>query len=94
MIDEMHIAERARPLDNLDGNFRASDVLIDRNTGGTPVLRRHAPTSSSPEAAVMWPDYVKRMRRLYPLPEGADSCCCSFSARFRQPGHGDAARAQ
>ena len=28
-IDELHITERALPLDNLDGNFKAGDALID-----------------------------------------------------------------
>ena len=35
-IDELHITERALPLDNLDGNFIATDALI-RSSGDFPV---------------------------------------------------------
>jgi hypothetical protein len=31
-IDELHIAEQALPLDNLDANFRAVDALVQRGT--------------------------------------------------------------
>ena len=34
-IDELHITERALPLDNLDDNFTAADALID-SSGARP----------------------------------------------------------
>jgi hypothetical protein len=51
-IDELHIAERALPLDNLDANFRATDALVVEGTApsvpspaSTPGIDRAMPST-------------------------------------------------
>ncbi len=84
-IDELHITERALPLDNLDGNFRTGDALVTVGAGGAAV-RTPWPAADviignppflgakrlKPEHG---PDYVNRIRKLYPeVPGMADFC--------------------
>ena len=71
-IDELHITEKALPLDNLDDNFTAADALIDElgnpvrwppadvTIGNPPFLgaKRLKPERGS--------DYVNAVRRAYP----------------------------
>jgi N-6 DNA Methylase len=84
-IDELHITEPALPLDNLDLNFRATDALfttdligasirtpwphVDVIIGNPPFL---GAKKIKPEHG---PEYVKRLRALYPeVPGMADYC--------------------
>ena len=84
-IDELHITEAALPLDNLDQNFRAGDALTTTGADGATV-RTPWPTVDviignppflgakrlKPEHG---PDYVNRIRALYPeVPGMADFC--------------------
>jgi SAM-dependent methyltransferase len=84
-IDELHIAERALPLDNLDANFLAGDALIAENGGrrewpkvdgiiGNPPFlgtKRLKPERGSA--------YVRTLRGLYPsIPGMADYCVYWF----------------
>ena len=84
-IDELHISERALPLDNLDQNFRATDALISTGPDGT-VTRAEWPRADviignppfigakllKPQ---LGPDYVNALRKLYPeVPGMADFC--------------------
>ena len=84
-IDELHITEKALPLDNLDDNFTAADALIDEL--GNPV--RWPPTDviigNPPFAGAKLlkpergPDYVNAVRRAYPgVPGMADYCVYWF----------------
>lgn len=79
--DELHIAERSLPLDNLDENFLAIDALItpdgrpaawpkvDVIIGNPPFL---GAKRLKPERG---PDYVKMLRKAYPdVPGMADYC--------------------
>ena len=84
-IDELHIQEAALPLDNLDGNFRAADALIEYDALGHPqrpawfkadVVIGNPPFLGAkrlkPEHG---PDYVNAVRKLYPdVPGMADYC--------------------
>ncbi len=84
-IDELHITERALPLDNLDANFKAVDALIDEQ--GNPsqwppadVIIGNPPFLGAkrlkPERG---PDYVNAVRRAYPeVPGMADYCVYWF----------------
>jgi type II restriction/modification system DNA methylase subunit YeeA len=84
-IDELHITERALPLDNLDANFLACDALIDHAGNPTPwpkvdVLIGNPPFLGAkrlkPERG---PDYVNAIRRAYPdVPGMADYCVYWF----------------
>jgi SAM-dependent methyltransferase len=74
-IDELHITERALPLDNLDANFRAADALFtdwpkaDVIIGNPPFL---GAKRLKPEHG---PDYVNKVRAAYPdVPGMADYC--------------------
>lgn len=83
-IDELHIAERALPLDNLDANFLIQDALL---TDGRPtkwpkadVIIGNPPFLGAkllkPERG---PDYVKALRGAYPeVPGMADYCVYWF----------------
>jgi hypothetical protein len=101
-IDELHIAERALPLDNLDKNFIATDALVVAGDGDPGIVGHsmRPPTglivagysrTAWPRADViignppfigakflkpqMGPDYVNRLRKLYPeVPGMADFC--------------------
>jgi SAM-dependent methyltransferase len=93
-IDELHIAERALPLDNLDDNFIAADALVEgiapSMPGGgtdsampsrTPWPRADVIIGNPPFVGAkflkpqMGPDYVNRLRKLYPeVPGMADFC--------------------
>ena len=80
-VDELHITERALPLDNLDANFRAADALLDAE--GMPTVWPKADViignppflgakRLKPERG---PDYVNTLRRAYPdVPGMADYC--------------------
>jgi SAM-dependent methyltransferase len=84
-IDELHIDEAALPLDNLDGNFRAADALIQFDSEGNPsrtewfdadVIIGNPPFLGAkrlkPERG---PDYANAVRALYPeVPGMADYC--------------------
>ncbi len=83
-IDELHITEAALPLDNLDNNFTTGDALVTGVDGAavrTPwpavdVIIGNPPFLGAkrlkPEHG---PDYVNRIRRLYPeVPGMADFC--------------------
>lgn len=85
-IDELHIAERALPLDNLDANFIAGDALIaadgsqakwpkvDVIIGNPPFLGAKL---LKPERG---PDYVNAVRKTYPeIPGMADYCVYWFN---------------
>ena len=79
-IDELHISERALPLDNLDANFRATDALIT-NDLRTPWPQADIIIGNPPFIGAkllkpqLGPDYVKTLRKLYPeVPGMADFC--------------------
>jgi len=84
-IDELHITEKALPLDNLDDNFAGADALIDEL--GNPVewptadvIIGNPPFAGAkllkPERG---PDYVNAVRRAYPeIPGMADYCVYWF----------------
>jgi len=84
-IDELHITEKALPLDNLDDNFTAADALIDElaNPVQWPpadVIIGNPPFAGAkllkPERG---PDYVNAVRRAYPeIPGMADYCVYWF----------------
>jgi len=84
-IDELHITERALPLDNLDANFTAADALLDpggsRATwpkadviiGNPPFLDARKMTMEHGRA------YVGKLEELYPqIPRRADLCTYWF----------------
>jgi len=84
-IDELHIDEAALPLDNLDGNFRAADALIQFDDDGNATRPDWFPADAiignppflgskrlKPERG---PEYVNAVRKLYPeVPGMADYC--------------------
>lgn len=84
-IDELHITERALPLDNLDQNFQSTDALFITGADGTSV-RTPWPQADviigNPPflgAKILKPelgtDYVNTLRKLYPeVPGMADFC--------------------
>ena len=84
-IDELHITERALPLDNLDDNFKATDALIDDmgNPAQWPiadVIIGNPPFLGAkrlkPERGT---DYVNAVRKAYPeIPGMADYCVYWF----------------
>lgn len=88
-IDELHITERPLPLDNLDRNFIASDALLVEGSDGKSVRTEWAKADViignppflgakllKPE---LGPDYVKKLRSLYPeVPGMADFCVYWF----------------
>ncbi len=91
-IDELHITERALPLDNLDGNFTAADALIDEL--GNPVAWPPADVMiGNPPfagAKLLKPEqgahYVNAVRRAYPkIPGMADYCVYWFRKMTRMP---------
>jgi hypothetical protein len=80
-IDELHITERALPLDNLDANFICADALIDAS--GKPVAWPKADViiGNPPFTGAKFlkpqrgPDYVNAVRRAYAdVPGMADYC--------------------
>lgn len=84
-IDELHITEHALPLDNLDAQFRCTDALVsagpDGSTIQTPWPRADVIIGNPPFLGAkilkpeLGPDYVNRVRRLYPdVPGMADFC--------------------
>ncbi|HVP11894.1 MAG TPA: DNA methyltransferase, partial [Phycisphaerae bacterium] len=80
-IDELHVAEKALPLDNLDANIRCLDALIDDQGKPTvwpqtDVIIGNPPFLGAkrlkPDRGV---DYVNAVRKLYPeVPGMADYC--------------------
>lgn len=79
-IDELHIAERALPLDNLDSNFIATDALV-RDGQRTAWPKADVIIGNPPFIGAkllkpqLGPDYVKTLRKLYPeVPGMADFC--------------------
>jgi hypothetical protein len=88
-IDELHITERPLPLDNLDRNFIASDALFIEGPDGKPVrtewAKADAIIGNPPFLGTkklkkeLKPDYVKKLRALYPeVPGMADFCVYWF----------------
>jgi hypothetical protein len=88
-IDELHITERPLPLDNLDRNFIASDALLVEGSDGKPVRTEWAKADAiigNPPflgtkklKKALKPDYVKKLRSLYPeVPGMADFCVYWF----------------
>jgi SAM-dependent methyltransferase len=80
-IDELHITERALPLDNLDENFRAADALVDELGNIAPwpradVIIGNPPFLDARKLTVeRGRDYVKTLEMLYPeVPRRADYC--------------------
>jgi hypothetical protein len=80
-IDEMHVTERALPLDNLDSNFVAVDALIMPGGVPTPWPRVDVIIGNPPFLGAKrlkpehGPDYVNRLRAAYPeVPGMADYC--------------------
>jgi len=84
-IDELHISERALPLDNLDQNFRAADALVSAGPDGAcvraPWPQVDVIIGNPPFIGAkllkpqLGPDYVKALRKLYPeVPGMADFC--------------------
>jgi restriction-modification enzyme MmeI-like protein len=84
-IDELHISERALPLSNLDQNFVAADALFVTDSAGAnsrtnwpqaDVIIGNPPFSGAKRLKPqLGPDYVKRLRVLYPeVPGMADYC--------------------
>ncbi len=83
-IDELHIAERALPLDNLDQNFIAIDALVS-NGQRTPwpevdVIIGNPPFIGSRFLAKqLGYEYVRKVHLLYPeVPKMADFCVYWF----------------
>jgi len=79
-IDELHISERALPLDNLDSNFIATDALV-HDGQRTPWPQVDVIIGNPPFIGAkllkpqLGPDYVKTLRALYPeVPGMADFC--------------------
>lgn len=52
-IDELHVAERALPLDNLDDNFFATDALVHLSPGDTAGAEQAAFPAKWPQADVI-----------------------------------------
>ncbi len=84
-IDELHITERALPLDNLDENFKAADALIDElgNPAEWPASDVIIGNPPFLGAKYLKPqrgsDYVNTVRRAYPdVPGMADYCVYWF----------------
>jgi hypothetical protein len=84
-IDELHITERALPLDNLDANFSACDALIDAAGNPTPWRKVDVVIGNPPFLGAKrlkperGPDYVNAIRRAYPdVPGMADYCVYWF----------------
>lgn len=84
-IDELHINEDALPLDNLDGNFRAGDSLINADGTRAPWLKADVIVGNPPflGAKLLKPaygaDYVNKVRAAYPeVPGMADFCVYWF----------------
>ncbi|WP_149195607.1 DNA methyltransferase [Luteimonas suaedae] len=84
-IDELHISEKALPLDNLDANFIAGDALLQADGTWAPwprvdVIVGNPPFLGAkrlkPELGV---DYVNNVRKAYPqVPGMADFCVYWF----------------
>ena len=84
-IDELHITERALPLDNLDDNFKIGDALIDDMGNPTQWPRADVIIGNPPflGAKRLKPErgaeYVNAVRRAYPeVPGMADYCVYWF----------------
>lgn len=84
-IDELHMNERALPLDNLDGNFLAADALIDAAGRPTRWPQADVIIGNPPfvGAKLLKPergaDYVNAVRAAYPdVPGMADYCVYWF----------------
>jgi N-6 DNA Methylase len=84
-IDELHITERALPLDNLDDNFKAADALIDELGNPTQWPRSDVIIGNPPFLGSRWfakergYDYVKAVHAAYPhVPKMADYCVYWF----------------
>ena len=84
-IDELHITERALPLDNLDANFTVGDALIDPSGLPTPWPQADVIIGNPPFLGAKrlkperGPDYVNAVRRAYPdVPGMADYCVYWF----------------
>lgn len=84
-IDELHINESALPLDNLDGNFRAGDALINADGSRAGWFAADVIVGNPPflGAKLMKPelgaDYVNAVRGAYPeVPGMADFCVFWF----------------
>ncbi len=86
-IDELHIAEQALPLDNLDANFQAGDALIDDlgNPAQWPkadVIIGNPPFLGAkrlkPERG---PDYVNAVRKATPTSPAWPTTASTGSAR-------------
>ncbi|MEO7412506.1 MAG: DNA methyltransferase [Opitutaceae bacterium] len=84
-IDELHITEPALPLDNLDTQFRCADALVSAGPDGafiqTPWPAADVIIGNPPFLGAkilkpeLGPDYVNRVRALYPeVPGMADFC--------------------
>lgn len=84
-IDELHISERALPLDNLDQNFHAVDALVTLSSSGaavrTPWPAADVIIGNPPFIGAkllksqIGPDAVHHLRALYPeVPGMADYC--------------------
>lgn len=83
-IDELHIAERALPLDNLDSNFIATDALV-RDGQRTPWPQADVIIGNPPfigsrfVAKQLGYEYVRKVHLLYPeVPKMADFCVYWF----------------
>jgi type II restriction/modification system DNA methylase subunit YeeA len=84
-IDELHITERALPLDNLDANFLARDALLDPSGNPAEWPKVDAIIGNPPFLGAKrlkpehGPDYVNALRRAYPdVPGMADYCVYWF----------------
>ncbi len=84
-IDELHITERALPLDNLDANFKAADALLAPDGSTAPWPKADAIIGNPPFLGAKLlkpergPDYVNALRRAFPdVPGMADYCVYWF----------------
>lgn len=84
-IDELHINERALPLDNLDGNFSSADALIDGHGRPVPWPKADVIVGNPPFLGAKLlkpergPDYVNAVRMAFPeVPGMADYCVYWF----------------
>ncbi len=80
-IDELHITERALPLDNLDANFIAADALIDADGKSVAWPKADVIIGNPPFTGAKFlkpqrgPDYVNAVRNAYAdVPGMADYC--------------------
>jgi hypothetical protein len=78
-IDELHITERALPLDNLDANFRAADALFTGWPQADVIIGNPPFLGSRYFAKEHGYDYARKVHAMFPdVPKMADYCVYWF----------------